>query len=100
MEIDVQTVETGDSTTIIIYGDVEMIRMKALKEKLFNIVNNTEKDIIIDFANVAYLDSSGIGVLITISKTLKEKGKGLKLSNLSERITRVLELSSLADVIE
>ncbi|PKL37782.1 MAG: hypothetical protein CVV44_15715 [Spirochaetae bacterium HGW-Spirochaetae-1] len=98
--MDIQTVDSGQELIIIINGDVEMIKMKGLKEKLFDVVNETEKNIVIDFANVTYLDSSGIGVLITISKILKEKGKTLKLIHLSERIARVLELSSLADVIE
>jgi len=98
--MDIQTVDSGQELIIIINGDVEMIKMKGLKEKLFDVVNETEKNIVIDFANVTYLDSSGIGVLITISKILKEKGKTLKLTHLSERIARVLELSSLADVIE
>ncbi len=98
--MDIQTVETGDNITIAINGDIEMITMKGLKERLLEIVHQNNKDIIIDFTNVGYLDSSGIGVLLTLSKTLKEKEKGLKLTNLSERIGRVLELSSLSDMIE
>ena len=97
--MDIQTIEAGDSITIAITGDIEMITMKGLKEKLLGIIEENDKDIIIDFSNVGYLDSSGIGVLLTLSKVLKEKEKALKLVNLSERISRVLELSSLADMI-
>jgi len=98
--MDIQTTETGDIITIAIEGDIEMITMKGLKEKLMDVVNKNDKDIVIDFSKVGYLDSSGIGILLAISKTLKGKEKNLKLSNLSERISRVLELSSLADMIE
>lgn len=98
--MDIQTTETGDIITIAIEGDIEMITMKGLKEQLMDVVNKNDKDIIIDFSKVGYLDSSGIGILLAISKTLKGKDKNLKLSNLSERISRVLELSSLADMIE
>ena len=98
--MDIQTVETGDIITIAIEGDIEMITMKGLKEQLMDVVTKNDKDIVIDFSRVGYLDSSGIGILLAISKTLKGKEKTLKLSNLSERISRVLELSSLADMID
>ncbi len=98
--MDIQTTETGDVITIAINGDIEMITMKGLKERLLDIVNKNDKNIVVDFTNVGYLDSSGIGVLLSLSKTLKEKEKQLKLINLSERIERVLELSSLSDIIE
>ncbi len=98
--MNVQATETGDVITIVIEGDIEMITMKGLKEQLMDIVEKNDKDMIIDFSKVGYLDSSGIGILLAVSKTLKAKDRKLKLSNLSERISRVLELSSLAEMIK
>ena len=98
--MNLQSTERDDVIAIVIEGDIEMTTMKGLKEELLTIAREKEKDLVIDFEKVLYLDSSGIGVLIAISKILKEKGKSLRLINLTGAISRVLELSSLADMIE
>lgn len=88
-----------DILVIEIDGDVEMTKIKSIKSELMKIVEDNDNDVDIDFSKVNYLDSSGIGVLLTISKMLKQKGKRLRLVHLSERLQRIVELSSLQDVI-
>ncbi|RPI89853.1 MAG: STAS domain-containing protein, partial [Spirochaetales bacterium] len=70
------------------------------KEKLLNLGQVTEKDIELDLANVEYIDSSGVGVLISLLKLQKKKGKVLKIRKASTKVLNVLKLSSLSDVFE
>ena len=84
--MNLQSTERDDVIAIVIEGDIEMTTMKGLKEELLTIAREKEKDLVIDFEKVLYLDSSGIGVLIAISKILKEKGKSLRLINLTGAI--------------
>ena len=96
MDIDIQ--EQGNSVSIIVNGDIEMMTIKTFKQKLFEIGQNADKDIEIDLSNVDYIDSSGVGVLISLLKLQKKKGKTLKINKVSSKVLNVLKLSSLSDV--
>ncbi len=96
MEIDIQ--EKDQSVMIKVDGDIEMMSIKVFKQKLFEIGQNTEKDIEIDLSDVDYIDSSGVGVLISLLKLQKKKGKELIIEKVSSKVLNVLKLSSLSDV--
>jgi len=90
----------NDTLSITIDGDIEMTTLKQLKNELLELVDSTENNVEIDFSKVDYIDSSGIGVLLTAHKRLKAKEKNLKLINLTSRLSRILELSSLNELIK
>ena len=96
MNIDVQ--ENAQSVMVVISGDIEMVTIKDFKDKLLQLGQSTEKDVEIDLSNVEYIDSSGVGVLISLLKMQKKKGKDLKIEKVSDKVLSVLKLSSLADV--
>ncbi len=59
-----------------------------------------DKDIELDLSSVEYIDSSGVGVLISLLKLQKKKGKSLKIRKVSTKVLNVLKLSSLSEVFE
>ncbi len=87
-------------TIIAVDGDLEITNIKRFEEWILDIGNKTNKDIALDFSKVNYLDSSGISVLLKLSKILRQKKKKLQLTKLPERISQILELSSLVDELE
>jgi anti-sigma B factor antagonist len=90
-----------DSAVIIeIGGDLEMTTIKDFKEWILNYAKEKSKDIILDFSKVEYLDSTGISLLINLSKLLQIKKKKLQLTKLSKKISLILELTSLVDDLE
>ncbi len=96
MEIEVR--EDDSLVQVIVNGDIEMMTIKNFKQKLFEIGQNIDKDIDIDLSDVDYIDSSGVGVLISLLKLQKKKGKTLSISKVSPKVQNVLKLSSLSDV--
>ena len=96
MEISIK--ENANSVSVVIVGDIEMITIKEFKEKLLQLGQTTDKDIDIDLSNVEYIDSSGVGVLISLLKMQKKKDKNLRIEKVSDKVLSVLTLSSLADV--
>jgi anti-sigma B factor antagonist len=96
MDISIQ--ESGANSKVIVKGDIEMMTIKEFKEKLLNLGQTVEGDIEIDLSEVDYIDSSGVGVLISLLKLQKKKGKTLRITNVSDKVLDVLKLSSLADV--
>ncbi len=73
MEIDIK--ESEQLVVIKVIGDIEMMSIKTFKEMLFEVGQNSDKNIEIDLSEVDYIDSSGVGVLISMLKLQKKKGK-------------------------
>ncbi|MFH0977350.1 MAG: STAS domain-containing protein [Spirochaetota bacterium] len=90
--------KNSDLVTIAITGDIEMMSIKDFKTQLLNIGQDEDKDIDLDLSKVNYIDSSGVGVLISLLKLQKNKGKKLKIAKVSPKVLNVLKLSSLADI--
>lgn len=90
--------ENENNVLVLVSGDIEMMTIKEFKEKLFDIGQNVDKDVELDLSNVDYIDSSGVGVLISLLKLQKKKGKLLKINKVSTQVLNVLQLSSLSDV--
>lgn len=90
--------DNENNVLVLVSGDIEMMTIKEFKEKLFDIGQNVDKDVELDLSNVDYIDSSGVGVLISLLKLQKKKGKLLKINKVSTQVLNVLQLSSLSDV--
>jgi anti-sigma B factor antagonist len=54
-----------------------------------------ERKFLIDFANTGYIDSSGLGVLVSLSKKIREQSGELRLANLNEDLRTLFELTKL-----
>ena len=56
---------------------------------------NGDCKFVIDFSNTGYIDSSGLGVLVSLSKKIREQGGELRLANLNEDLRTLFELTKL-----
>jgi anti-sigma B factor antagonist len=54
-----------------------------------------ERRVLIDFSRTGYIDSSGLGALVTISKKIREAGGELRLAGLNEDLRSLFELTKL-----
>ncbi|MHC4934163.1 MAG: STAS domain-containing protein, partial [Planctomycetota bacterium] len=70
------------------------------KEKIRGIIGEGRKQLIIDLGKVAFVDSSGLGALISALKVLRADGGDLKLANVGEQVLSVLEITRLMRVFE
>lgn len=70
-----------------------------LKAELDEIIKKGEKEIIIDFNNCDYIDSTGLGVLVSAHRKLLEKGGSLMLcSMVNPQIIEIFKLTRLDKV--
>jgi len=93
---------TNDSRILIvkISGDIdhhtsEDIRMKAEKE----LSKLNCRDMIFDFTDVSFMDSSGIGMIIGRYKSLDKLGGKVAVSNINKSVFRIFEMSGLHKII-
>jgi anti-sigma B factor antagonist len=72
----------------------------ALREKLREMVAGGSKNILLNLADASYIDSTGIGILVSSFATVKSSGGQMKLANLSSRVKDVLLVTKLYTVFE
>ena len=90
-----QLSKVNDVTVIEVEGQLIVGNRNELKNKVLEKVELGEQAFVIDFANTAYIDSSGLGVLVSLSKKIREHGGELRLSSLSEDLRTLFELTKL-----
>ena len=90
-----QVSKVNDVTVIEVEGQLIVGNRNELKEKVLEKIELGEQAFEIDFANTAYIDSSGLGVLVSLSKKIREHGGELRLSGLSEDLRTLFELTKL-----
>lgn len=66
-----------------------------LKQKVMDALDVGERKIVIDFINTGYIDSSGLGALVSLSKKIRDQGGELKLAGLNEDLRTLFELTKL-----
>ncbi len=85
----------NDITIIEVTGQLIVGNRQELKEDVLKLLESGARKFLIDFRDTAYIDSSGLGVLVSLSKKIREKGGEMRLSNLNEDLRTLFELTKL-----
>jgi anti-sigma B factor antagonist len=86
----------GSGVTVVkVEGQMVVGNRQELKDLVFAALDKGERRILIDFSQTGYIDSSGLGALVSISKRVREAGGELRLSGLNEDLRSLFELTKL-----
>jgi len=73
---------------------------EALKDKVNSLALQGRRRILLNLADVPYIDSAGLGGVVSTYTTISRQGGQLKLVNLTKRITDLLSITKLLTVFE
>ena len=90
-----QVSKSGDVTVIDVEGQLIVGNRQELKQKVLDELEGGERKFVVDFSSTGYIDSSGLGVLVSLSKKIREQGGELRLSSLNEDLRTLFELTKL-----
>jgi len=79
----------------IVFGDEASQLRELVKREL--VENNR---IVLDLADVSYIDSGGIGTLVSLFTSARNAGGDIKLANLTKRVGDLLQITKLITVFE
>jgi len=80
-------------------GDLDYFSSKELREVIFSHIQDKTKNIVIDLKDVPFIDSAGMGLLITASKELTKINGSIGLLNPSKEVLDLMILATLDKVI-
>jgi anti-sigma B factor antagonist len=91
---DVVVVDVSGKVTLGDGGDT------ILKDKLRSLVQQGKRKLLLNLADVAYVDSAGLGAIVQSYTTVTNQGGALKLVNMTKRIHDLLAITKLLTVFD
>jgi anti-sigma B factor antagonist len=95
-ERDVNGVAVLDIEGRIVLGD----ESNSFREKVKGLLASGKKKIVLNLANVTYIDSAGLGTLVATFHSARSQGATLKLTNLGAKFKEVLQVTKLMTVFD
>ena len=99
MKIDARTI--GDISILDCSGKITLGEgTMAIRNTVREVLKNGGKKIVLNLADVNYIDSSGIGELVSTYTTVTNQGGQLKLLSLTKKIQELLQITKLLTVFQ
>ncbi len=90
-----QTKDASGAVVVRVEGQLVVGNRGELKDLMQRLVDGGERRFVLDFADTGYIDSSGLGALVSIAKKVREEGGDLRLAGLNEDLRSLFELTKL-----
>ncbi len=96
MNFDVKTDKVDDSTYVIsLAGEVDLYTAPEFKQQLLDVITQGGRNVIVDFSNTTFNDSTTLGVLVGGIKRLRTNDGQLSLVCSDRNITKIFEITGL-----
>ena len=97
----VKTIEKYGAVVIELKGNVMGgPEAQEFSDALHKLIDDGKKNLIVDLAETKFMNSSGLGMLISGYTTMKNGGGSMKLANATEKIESLLVITKLITVFE
>ena len=101
MSVKLNTRQIGDVTVVDVSGRITLGEgPSAIREELRDLTSKGNKKILLNLSEVSYIDSSGIGELVSGFTSVANAGGTLKLLGLTKRVKDLLQITKLYTVFD
>ncbi len=92
----VKLIVGSDRLTAVLLGEIDHHSAKGIREKIDTaILENHPQELTLNFSQVSFMDSSGIGLVIGRFKAMQEVDGKIVIEGASQQITKVMRLSGI-----
>jgi anti-sigma B factor antagonist len=96
MNFDIKTEQLGaDAYMISLAGEVDLYTAPEFKQQLLEVIGQGGKEVVVDFSDTTFIDSTTLGVLVGGVKRLRTNGGQLSLVCRDRNITKIFEITGL-----
>ncbi len=71
-----------------------------MREEITKLLGENKKNLVLDLSGVSYMDSAGVGELVSVFTSVKNRGGELKLSCLTKKIKDLLSITQLMTIFD
>jgi anti-sigma B factor antagonist len=98
VDVSVTSHASGDRTVVDVTGEIDVYTAPVLREELASLIDSEHTDLIVDLSQVAFMDSTGLGVLVGALKKVRTLGGDLRLVISEDKILKVFRITALTQV--
>jgi len=80
---------------VLLSGDLDINSVETFKDDILEKYENIDKDVVIDLQELDYIDSTGIGAIMTVYNEVKKKDKVLTVKNANRNIAKLFKITEL-----
>lgn len=80
---------------VLLSGDLDINSVEKFKEDILEKYENMDCDIVINLKDLEYIDSTGIGAIMTVYNEVKKKNKVLTVKNANRNIAKLFKITEL-----
>lgn len=95
LEIQVYYNEEKDAWIIEPEGEIDIYTSPSFKNKVLNSYMEKKTDLLVDGAKLEYIDSTGLGALISILKAIEDDDNKIHLINIKPNIKKLFDITEL-----
>lgn len=101
MSVKLTNRQVGDVTVVDAVGRITLGEGASMfRDTIRDLASNGHKKLLLNLAEVSYIDSSGIGEMVSGFTTVTNQGGQVKLLNLTKRVKDLLQITKLYTVFE
>ena len=90
----------GHSVVLVLSGEIDMKCSVKLRNKFLELLKEKPPVLVVNMAEVEFMDSSGLGTLVEALRWSRRNGGQFKLAGLSQAVRNIFEISRLDSVFE
>ena len=87
--------QEGDICTVVLEGDLDVYSSAHLKKVLTSLIAEGSANLMLDLRKVDFMDSSGLGVLVSTLRRSRELGGGIRLVCAENGVLKILRITGL-----
>ena len=90
----------GDITILCLDGRLDLTSASALKEASKDVLSNNTKKMVLNLDRVDFINSSGLGTLVSILKEVRNSQGTMKLTNLAPYVKEIFDITQLSNIFD
>jgi anti-sigma B factor antagonist len=98
--MNIEVTQQGDIQIMHCGGSLDADTVPAFKKVAFDLVGTGAKRIVIDCMNLTFIDSMGLGVLISLLRRVRSRDGDVKVAALSDEVRTIFEITRLHRLFE
>jgi anti-anti-sigma factor len=97
--IAVRTEQAGRSTIMSLSGELDLVSAPRLRNAIASLRGESIDVVVVDLADLTYIDSVGIGLLVASRRRLDAEGRTFTVRNPAPQVRRLLEITGLVEYL-
>lgn len=100
MELNVRYDAEKGEMTVFVKGEIDVSNVQDFKKEIEDSILEHKPDVVLDCTELTYIDSTGLGVLVSALKKAQGFGKDIKIIELKPHLNKIFLLTGLDKIFE